>query len=75
MATPHVAGALALIKVLSNETFGRELTEPELYAQLIRRTLPLNESPREVGKGFVHLTVVEKLLREIQRQMTSEVIG
>jgi len=55
--------------------FGRELTEPELYAQLIRRTLPLNESPREVGNGFVHLTVVEKLLREIQRQMTSEVIG
>ncbi|MCQ9284896.1 S8 family peptidase [Priestia aryabhattai] len=75
MATPHVAGALALIKVLSNEMFGRELTEPELYAQLIRRTLPLNESPREVGNGFVHLTIVEKLLREVQRQMTSEVMG
>jgi major intracellular serine protease len=36
MATPHVAGAMALIKVHVNTSFERNLTERELYAQLIK---------------------------------------
>ena len=36
MATPHVSGALALIINWSRKDFGREMSETELYAQLIR---------------------------------------
>lgn len=61
MAAPHVSGALALIKVYANEHFGRELTEPELYAQLIRRTVPLGNSPKLEGNGLVYLTVPDHL--------------
>ena len=48
MAAPHVSGALAIIKNAEEEAFKRKLTEPEVYAQLIRRTLPLEavKSPR-----------------------------
>lgn len=61
MAAPHVSGALALIKVYANEQFGRKLSEPELYAQLIRRTVPLGNSPKLEGNGLVYLTVPEHL--------------
>lgn len=61
MATPHVTGALALIKEMCNKEFDRKLTEPELYAQLIRRTVPLGNSPKLEGNGFLYLTVLEHL--------------
>lgn len=61
MATPHVSGALALIKSLSNQLFERELTEPELYAQLIKRTVPLGNSPKLEGNGILYLTVIDYL--------------
>jgi major intracellular serine protease len=61
MATPHVSGALALIKTLSNQSFERELTEPELYAQLIKRTVPLGFSQKLEGNGMAYLTVVDYL--------------
>lgn len=61
MAAPHVSGALALIKNIVNESFERELTEPELYAQLIRRTVPLGFSPKLEGSGLVYLTVLDHL--------------
>lgn len=61
MAAPHVTGALALIKVLVNTCFERHLTEPELYAQLIKRTIPLGHSPKLEGNGIVYLTAVEEL--------------
>jgi major intracellular serine protease len=61
MATPHVAGALAIIKGLTNQTFERNLSEPEIYAQLIRRTIPLGNSPKLEGSGMVYLTAVEYL--------------
>lgn len=61
MAAPHVSGALALIKDLSNKQFERKLSEPELYAQLIRRTVPLGNSPKLEGNGLVYLTVPEHL--------------
>lgn len=61
MAAPHVSGALALIKSLVNDNFGRELSEPELYAQLIKRTIPLGFSSKLEGNGLVYLTVLEHL--------------
>ncbi|MGM9923665.1 MAG: S8 family peptidase [Bacillus sp. (in: firmicutes)] len=63
MATPHVSGALALIKKIANERFGRQLTESELYAQLIKQTVPLEYSPKFVGNGFLYLTA-DRLLEE-----------
>lgn len=61
MATPHVSGALALIKSFEEDAFKRELTEPELYAQLIRRTLPLDYSKALIGNGFLYLSAPEIL--------------
>ncbi|WP_368491122.1 S8 family peptidase [Clostridium sp. BJN0013] len=61
MAAPHVSGALALIKMLVNTSFERNLTEAELYAQLIKRTLPLGSSPKLEGNGLVYLTVMDLL--------------
>ncbi|RDI45624.1 S8 family peptidase [Falsibacillus pallidus] len=61
MATPHVAGSLALLKELTQKTFERKLTEPELYAQLVKRTVPLGYSPKEEGNGLVYLTLVEEM--------------
>ncbi|PZE21617.1 S8 family peptidase [Paenibacillus xerothermodurans] len=61
MAAPHVSGAMALIKVLANSSFGRHLTERELYAQLIKRTVPLQNSPQVEGNGFLYLTTADKL--------------
>ncbi|MFN2745915.1 MULTISPECIES: S8 family peptidase [unclassified Bacillus (in: firmicutes)] len=61
MATPHVSGALALIKSLEEDAFKRKLTEPEVYAQLIRRTLPLDYSKALIGNGFLYLSAPEVL--------------
>ena len=59
MATPHVSGALALLKVISNSAFERDLTVPELYSQLIKRTVPLGNSPNIEGNGLVYLTLLD----------------
>lgn len=61
MAAPHVSGALALIKDIANRQFERNLSEPELYAQLIKRTIPLGYSSKLEGNGLVYLTVPEHL--------------
>ncbi|WP_079504232.1 S8 family peptidase [Mesobacillus jeotgali] len=61
MAAPHVSGALALIKSYAEAQFERELSEPELYGQLIKRTVPLGNSPKLEGNGLVYLTVPEHL--------------
>ncbi|WP_066062140.1 S8 family peptidase [Neobacillus soli] len=75
MATPHVTGALALIKAISNQTFERNLTEPELYAQLIRRTIPLGNSPKLEGNGMVYLTVLEYLATLVSTMEEQEVLN
>jgi len=54
MATPHVAGAMALIKILVNASFERHLTERELYAQLVKRTVALGNSPKLEGNGLIY---------------------
>jgi len=75
MATPHVSGALALIKAISNPAFERNLTEPELYAQLIRRTIPLGNSPRLEGNGMVYLTTIEYLSKLANVKVEHEVLN
>lgn len=65
MAAPHVTGALALIINWAEKEFNRTLTESELYAQLMKRTLGLNYNKSVVGNGLLYLPapdVLENLL-------------
>ena len=55
MATPHVTGSLALLKNWSKVVFKRELTQEELYAQLIKHTKLLNYPRTVQGNGLVYL--------------------
>jgi major intracellular serine protease len=75
MAAPHVSGALALIKNVVNSSFERQLSEPELYAQLIRRTVPLGFSPKIEGNGLIYLTVLEHLENVIGTKQEPVAIG
>lgn len=55
MAAPHVTGSLALLKNWSRDEFQRDLTQEEIYAQLIKYTRNLG-FPRTVqGNGLVYL--------------------
>jgi major intracellular serine protease len=74
MATPHVSGALALIKILSNQAFDRELTVPELYAQLVKRTVPLGFSPKLEGNGMVFLTAIDYLTDFFNNDLKSNLL-
>ncbi|MBA9026004.1 S8 family peptidase [Peribacillus huizhouensis] len=75
MATPHISGALALIKEISNKSFERNLTEPELYAQLIKRTVPLGNSPKLEGNGLLYLTAVDHLKEVFSEKLTTQVLS
>jgi major intracellular serine protease len=75
MATPHVAGAIALIKVLVNTSFERNLTERELYAQLIKRTVSLGNSPKLEGNGLVYLTVMDELSDIFNQQFVAKLLS
>lgn len=55
MATPYVTGSLALLKNWSKEEFKRDLTEQEIYAQLIKNTKTLNYSRTVQGNGLIYL--------------------
>ena len=74
MATPHVSGTLALLKDLSSKQFERELTEPELYAQLIKRTVPLGNSPKVEGNGLIYLTLLDFIKKVYKQQDTNVLI-
>lgn len=55
-ATPIVTGALAILKEWSKQEFGRELSEMELYGQLIKCTKKLPDiSRRQQGNGRLFL--------------------
>lgn len=56
MAAPHIAGATALIIKQCESDFGRTLTETEIYAQLIKRTVSLGFDRRIEGNGLLDLT-------------------
>lgn len=55
MAAPFVAGALALIMQKIEREIGRELSESEIYAQLIKRTKKLKHSFKIEGNGLLFL--------------------
>lgn len=71
MATPHVSGALALIKELEEKEFDRTLTEAEVYAQLIKRTVPHGNPKTLEGNGLLYLTAPD-LLREAAEGASEE---
>ena len=55
MAAPYVSGTVALLKNWSRDVFQIELTESELYAQLIKYTKTL-QYPRTIqGNGLIYL--------------------
>ncbi|RRJ64658.1 serine protease [Paenibacillus oralis] len=58
MSSPHVAGALALVLNYCQgpEQFGRSLTEAELYAQIVKCTIPLGRKKSAEGNGLLYLT-------------------
>jgi major intracellular serine protease len=64
MATPHVAGAVALIINLSERYFGRTLTESEIYAQLARCCCSIGYRPSSEGHGAIDLTDLYKLCEQ-----------
>lgn len=64
MAAPHVAGALALIINWATSEFGRSLSETEMYAQLIKKTIPLGYAKNIEGNGMLYLEA-DKLLEGI----------
>lgn len=55
MATPHVTGSLALLINWSRNTFQRDLTEQEIYAQLIKHTKTLECARTIQGNGLIYL--------------------
>lgn len=65
MAAPYVTGSLALLKVWSYNEFKRELTEEELYAQLIKHTRTLDYSRTIQGNGLLYLKE-EKIIKKIK---------
>ena len=65
MATPYVTGSIALLKVWSYNEFQRNLTEEELYAQLIKHTITLDYSRAIQGNGLLYLKE-EKIIRKIK---------
>lgn len=75
MSAPHVAGALALVKLLSESEFERTLTEPEIYAQLMKRTIPLGFPKSLEGNGLVYLTAPDLLADFLKKENISASIG
>ena len=64
MATPHVAGALALIINIGERYFNRTLTESELYALLVESCCSLGYKPSSEGHGIIDLTNLNKRCKE-----------
>lgn len=56
MAAPFVAGALALLTEEARILFKRDLSEGELYAQLIKSTTLLFGNPTIEGNGLLNLS-------------------
>ena len=61
MATPHVAGALALLIQQGEKEFNRTLTEAEIYALLVKRTVSLGYKKSSEGHGLIRLNYMEKV--------------
>jgi major intracellular serine protease len=63
MATPHVAGALALIINLGERQFRRDLTESEIYALLVKCSNSLGYESSSEGHGLLQLSNMYKKRR------------
>jgi major intracellular serine protease len=61
MATPHVTGAVALLINRGEKHFKRRLTEAEIYALLVKHTVPLGYQASSEGHGMVRLGYADKL--------------
>ncbi|MGP4106436.1 S8 family peptidase [Virgibacillus sp. L01] len=74
MATPHISGALALVINIAEKQFDRRLSETEIYAQLVRRTVPLGYPKSAEGNGLIALAILdqfEQLFQTFNRHYTS----
>ena len=65
MATPHIAGCMALVIQKAEKEFARGISEAEAYAQLMKETIPLGFKKSSEGNGLVklqHAANLEKLI-------------
>jgi major intracellular serine protease len=60
MATPHIAGALALVINIGEKQFKRTLTESEIYALLVKCCCSLGYEKSSEGNGLPDLTQIYK---------------
>lgn len=75
MAAPYVAGALALLIDWSKKAFSRELSEAEIYAQLIKRTVPLTNNKESEGNGVLYLnleTIIYDFIKMRKSRMSTK---
>ncbi|PPA70944.1 S8 family peptidase [Jeotgalibacillus proteolyticus] len=72
MATPHVSGAIALVKNIAEGRFKRNLTEAELYAQLVKRTVPLGYPTTAEGNGLLSLGILDQYDKFLNRQVNRQ---
>jgi major intracellular serine protease len=61
MATPHVTGAVALLIKTGEAHFKRMMTEAEIYALLVKHTVPLGYQASSEGHGMVRLGYADKI--------------
>jgi major intracellular serine protease len=61
MATPHVAGAAALILSQGEKEFRRKFNEAEIYSQICKHTIPLGNSKWAEGNGLLDLAYLERV--------------
>lgn len=61
MATPHVTGAIALLINLGEKQFARTLQESEIYANLVKNTVPLGYRSSSEGHGLIRLSYMNKV--------------
>lgn len=61
MATPHVSGAIALLIKMGEKQFNRTLTEAEIYALLVKNTVPIGFRASSEGHGLVRLDYMRKV--------------
>lgn len=75
MSAPHVSGALAIVKKLAESEFERKLSEPEIYAQLMKRTIPLGFPKSLEGNGLIYLTAPDLLADFLKKENIASSIG
>ncbi|MCD7035078.1 S8 family peptidase [Metabacillus sp. GX 13764] len=75
MATPHTSGAAALLIQKEEKEFGRRLTEPEVYAQLCKNTVPAGHSKKAEGNGLLFLNPSQGEKQEAPGAAEEEIVS